>query len=205
MKRKHRKTDDEFFRRPKPCTSLCWKHKMCIADKGLTDQDLRENFSGILLTGKQMYMKNFMQMWTLQLQEQTLDNLNWTENGWKPSSIAFYVISPLLLGQFDASTDNMKTFLTTTDSQMTETSFEWFWRNYRPLFLYRKQFERGLETVYRSSEHPPFDRRTFANLLQLAVKNVNFVCHKKRFCQVDGLAKGISFCVVLEKFWMHRK
>ena len=68
----------------RPYTTLLRAYKeRCTTDKGLTDQNLLELFGEILLTGKQKYMENLMQMWSLQHREQTLDNLIWTDKWMK--------------------------------------------------------------------------------------------------------------------------
>ena len=58
------------------------------------------------------------------------------------------------------------------------------------------------DLVYARDNTPDFSKKTFIELMSLAVGNVDIICGETWYRQVDGLAMGSNLAVHLANIWM---
>ena len=62
-----------------------------------------------------------------------------------------------------------------------------------------KAIEIPLRCLYSSDDSPDIKQSTLKPLVKLVVTNEHFNCNNRWYCQVDGIAVGATFAVILAK------
>ena len=66
----------------------------------------------------------------------------------------------------------------------------------------KESIEIAAEILYSLDEEPPFDRRTFTTLMEMAVTDIKFTCNRQWVTQRDGVAMGSKLAVILANIWL---
>ena len=96
--------------------------------------------------------------------------------------------SQLQGGQIETTTDKMKTILTVRELRAKKNLFSLDNKRLYTRAPVKKVIGMAVDSVYKSSERPLFDRKTIANLSKLDVEKLDFTCDENLFNRVDDIA-----------------